>query len=121
MNRLAGRTSLRVEMKGERSGKRRTIPLMYVPHEQGCLLVASQGGAPKNPVWFNNLVAHPDVKITYGGETKSMKARRLNHEEKQSLWPTCVEYYPPYQDYQDHTDRNIPVFLCESTESLGSA
>ena len=121
MNRLAGMPILLVEMKGARSGKRRTIPLMYVPHEQGFLLVASQGGAPKNPVWFNNLVAHPDVKITYGGETKSTKARRLNHEEKQSLWPTCVEYYPPYQDYQDHTDRNIPVFLCESTESLGSA
>jgi deazaflavin-dependent oxidoreductase (nitroreductase family) len=113
MNKLAGMPILLVEMKGARSGKNRTIPLMYVPHGDGFLLVASQGGAPKHPVWYHNLVAYPDVRITFGGQTKPMKARRVSDEEKAQLWPVCCEYYPPYQDYQDRTGRNIPVFLCE--------
>jgi deazaflavin-dependent oxidoreductase (nitroreductase family) len=113
MNEFSGMPVLLVEMKGAKSGKKRTIALMYVPHEDGFILVASQGGAPKNPVWYNNLVAHPEVKITYGGETKSMTVKLLDDEEKAKVWPTCVEYYSPYQDYQDHTDRNIPVFICE--------
>ena len=61
MNKLSGMPILLVEMKGARSGKKRTIPLMYVPHGDGFLLVASQGGAPKHPVWYHNLVAYPDV------------------------------------------------------------
>jgi deazaflavin-dependent oxidoreductase (nitroreductase family) len=113
MNKLAGLPILLVEMKGARSGRKRTIPLMYVPHSDGFLLVASQGGAPKHPVWYHNLVAYPDVRINFGGQTKPMKARRVSDEEKTKLWPVCCEYYPPYQDYQDLTDRNIPVFLCE--------
>ena len=113
MNKLSGMPILLVEMKGARSGKKRTIPLMYVPHGDGFLLVASQGGAPKHPVWYHNLVAYPDVCITYGGQTRPMNARRVRDEEKAQLWPVCCEYYPPYQDYQARTDRNIPIFLCE--------
>ena len=113
MNKLAGMPILLVEMKGAKSGKQRTIPLMYVPNDDGFVLVASQGGAPKNPVWYNNLVAYPDVRITFGGQTKAMRVRRVSDEEKQQLWPVCCEYYPPYQDYQTRTDRNIPVFVCE--------
>jgi deazaflavin-dependent oxidoreductase (nitroreductase family) len=113
MAKLAGLPILLVEMTGAKSGARRTIPLMYVPHGDKFLLVASQGGAARNPVWYNNLIAYPDVKITFGGETKTMKARQLDDEEKQDVWPVCCEYYPPYQDYQTYTDRNIPVFICE--------
>lgn len=113
MGKLSGMPILLVEMKGARSGKRRTIPLMCVPHGDGFLLVASQGGAPKHPVWYHNLVAYPGVRITFGGQTRSMNARRVLEEEKAQFWPVCCEYYPPYQDYQARTDRNIPVFLCE--------
>tara|TARA_B110000881_G_scaffold169845_1_gene153406 strand:+ start:355 stop:801 length:447 start_codon:yes stop_codon:yes gene_type:complete len=113
MGKLSGMPILLVEMKGARSGKKRTIPLMCVPHGDGFLLVASQGGAPKHPVWYHNLVAYPDVRITFGGQTRPMNSRRVLDEEKAQLWPICCEYYPPYQDYQARTDRNIPVFLCE--------
>jgi deazaflavin-dependent oxidoreductase (nitroreductase family) len=113
MNELSGMPICLVEMTGAKSGKKRTIPLMYVPHERGPILVASQGGAPKNPVWYNNLVAHPAVKVTQGGKTLSLKARQVDDSEKRELWPTCTKYYPPYQDYQERTPRNIPVFVCE--------
>ena len=113
MNKLAGMPILLVEMTGVKSGKKRTIPLMYVPYGSGFLLVASQGGAPRHPVWFRNLMAHPEVRITYGGRTRAMTVRRVSEEEKVELWPTCVEYYPPYEDYQRRTGRRIPVFLCE--------
>ena len=111
MNTLSGMPICLVEMTGAKSGKRKTIPLMYVPHERGVILVASVGGAPKNPVWYYNLKAHPEVKITQGGVTRALTARQVDVAEKAELWPTCVEHYPPYQDYQDRTDRDIPVFL----------
>lgn len=113
MNKLAGRPILLVGMTGAKTGKPRTIPLMFVPHERGYLLVASQGGAPRHPLWYHNLVAHPEVNITFSGETKKMVARRLTAQEKDSVWPVCCQYYPPYQAYQDRTNREIPVFLCE--------
>ena len=112
MNEFSGMPICLVEMTGAKSGRTRTIPLMYVPHEKGVILVASMGGAPKSPVWYNNLVAHPDVKITQGGQTRSLTARQVDDAEKAELWPTCVKHYPPYQDYQNRTERNIPVFLC---------
>ncbi len=113
MNGFSGMPIVLVKMTGARSGKQITIPLMYVPHEDGFILVASQGGAPKNPVWYNNLVKHPQVEITYRGATRALTASQISDEEKAQLWPICVEYYAPYQDYQDATDRNIPVFLCQ--------
>ena len=113
MNELSGMAIMLVKMKGARSGQMRTIPLMYVPHDKGVILVASQGGAPKNPVWYHNLIKYPEVEVTQGGETKKLTARRVSDEEKAELWPTCVKYYPPYEQYQSRTDRNIPVFLCE--------
>ena len=113
LSELSGMPICLVEMVGAKSGKKRTIPLMYVPHDSGIVLVASQGGAPKNPVWYNNLIAHPEVKITEGGATRQLTARQVDDAEKEALWPTCVKFYPPYQDYQERTTRNIPVFLCE--------
>ena len=113
MNTLSGMPILLVQMRGAKSGKTLTIPLMYVPSENGFLLVASQGGAPKNPAWYYNLMAYQDVTITFDGRTRAMKAKRLLDEEKRHFWSICCEYYPPYQEYQDRTDRKIPVFLCE--------
>jgi deazaflavin-dependent oxidoreductase (nitroreductase family) len=114
MHELSGMPIVLVKMTGAKSGRAITIPLMYVPHDKGVILVASQGGAPKNPVWYYNLVKNPEVEITQGGQTKVYRVRRVDDEEKAELWPTCVKYYPPYQQYQNRTDRNIPVFLCEN-------
>jgi deazaflavin-dependent oxidoreductase (nitroreductase family) len=113
MNTLAGLPIVLVKMKGAKSGKMKTVPLMYVPHEKGVVLVASQGGAPKHPVWYHNLVKNPQIEVTQGGTRKALTARRVSDEEKAQLWPTCVKYYPPFQQYQNRTERNIPVFLCE--------
>ncbi len=113
MNEFSGMPIILVKMKGAKSGKMKTIPLMHVPHDKGVILVASQGGAPKNPVWYHNLIKYPEVEVTQGGQTTKLTARRVNDEEKAELWPTCVKYYPPYEQYQKRTDRNIPVFLCE--------
>lgn len=113
MNKLGGYYICIVTMTGAKSGKHRTIPLMYVPYKDGVLLVASQGGSPKNPTWFYNLVAHPHIQVEQGGRKMSLVARRLSPEEKAELWPTCVKYYAPYETYQKRTQRDIPVFLCE--------
>lgn len=113
MNKLSGMPIVLVTMTGARSGRTITIPLMYVPHDKGFILVASQGGAPKHPAWYHNLVKNPEIEITFQGRTRKLTARLVDEQEKATLWPTCVEYYPPYEQYQKRTERQIPVFLCE--------
>ena len=113
MNKLSGMPIVLVEMTGAKSGRRRTIPLMYVPNGEGVLLVASQGGAPKHPAWYHNLIKDPVIRITFGGKTTAMRAFVVNDDEKPALWQICCDYYPPYADYQQRTDRSIPVFNCQ--------
>ena len=110
---LAGDPICIVTMTGAKSGRRRSIPLMYVPYGEGVLLVASLGGAPKHPVWYHNLVAHPDIEVEQGGRRMKLRARIADTAEKAELWPICVEHYAPYDDYQKRTTRDIPVFVCE--------
>ena len=113
MNKLEGDPICLVTMKGAKTGKTRTTPLMYVPYENGVILVASQGGAPRHPVWFYNLVAHPDITVEQGDQKMNLRARQVFGEEKAALWPICVEHYEPYETYRQRTDREIPVFVCE--------
>ncbi len=113
MNKLQGMPIVMVTMTGAKSGRTIKIPLMYVRHESGFILVASQGGMPKHPAWYFNLQANPSIQITHDGKTRDYSARQVSDEEKAALWPTCVEYYPDYEIYQQRTERNIPVFLCE--------
>jgi deazaflavin-dependent oxidoreductase (nitroreductase family) len=117
MGRFAGREICVATMKGARSGKRRDVPLMYVPHGEGVLLVASLGGAPKHPTWYYNLVENPDVDVQVKDRTLRLRARLATPAEKAKLWPVCVEHYPPYADYQARTDRDIPVFVSEPRPS----
>jgi len=112
-NKLAGDEVCFVTMKGARSGRRLTIPLMYVPHQKGVLLVASLGGAPKNPVWYGNLVKHPDIEVNHRGHRMQLRARLATPEEKPVLWPICDQHYAPYADYRKRTSRDIPIFVCE--------
>ena len=112
-NTLTGDDVCFVTMTGARSGRRLTIPLMYVPHGEGVLLVASQGGAPRNPVWYNNLVAHPEIEVNHRGRPMKLRARLAEPGEKAALWPVCDSHYAPYADYRQRTSRDIPVFICE--------
>ena len=100
-------------MTGAKSGRRLTIPLMHVPHRQGVLLVASVGGAPKNPVWHGNLVKHHDIEVRHRTNEMKLTARLARAEEKAALWPICDAHYAPYADYRARTTRDIPIFVCE--------
>ena len=113
MGKFQGRPVVLITMTGAKSGEKRTVPLMYVPYGEGLIIVASQGGAPKSPVWHKNLVAHPDIEAQYLGRKMKLRARQADDAEKAKVWPICVEHYPPFADYQARTERNIPVFVCE--------
>jgi deazaflavin-dependent oxidoreductase (nitroreductase family) len=111
-NTMGGREVCFVTMTGAKSGRQITNPLMYVPYGEGVLLVASLGGAPKNPVWYNNIVKHPDIEVRHRGRRMKLHARLATAEEKPALWPICDEHYPPYADYRARTTRDIPIFVC---------
>lgn len=113
MGKMNGRDICVVSMQGARSGKQRDVPLMYVPHREGVLLVASLGGAPKHPTWYYNLVKNPDVDVFVKGRKLELRARLASKAEKAELWSICCEHYPDYAVYQSRTERDIPVFICE--------
>ena len=104
-----------VTHRGRKTGAIRKTPLMRVVDGNSYVLVASMGGAPKHPVWYHNLKAEPNVEIRDETEVYSMRVREVvDPDEKQRLWGIAVEAYPRYQEYQDKTDRVIPVFIAES-------
>ncbi|MFR9799344.1 nitroreductase family deazaflavin-dependent oxidoreductase [Streptomyces sp. MS06] len=102
--------------RGARSGKVRKTPLMRVEHAGRYAVVASQGGAPKHPVWYHNLKADPRVELQDGPARQDMTARELTGAERDEWWRRAVAAYPPYADYQAKTSRRIPVFVLEQAE-----
>jgi len=99
---------------GNKSGATRKTPLMTVKDGASYVLVGSQGGAPKNPVWVYNLRAHPEVTIRDLTQVFEMRAREvLDDQERDRLWAIAAEAFPPYADYQKKTERRIPVFVAE--------
>lgn len=96
---------------GAKSGKIRKTPLMRVEHDGDYAVVASMGGAPTNPTWYHNLVAHPLVELQDGAERSDFEARELQGTEKQVWWDRAVAAFPDYADYQRTTERQIPVFV----------
>ena len=101
-----------VTMRGAKSGAVRKIALMRVEHEGSYALVASMGGAPSNPVWYANLRAHPDeVLIQDGPEPFRVTVREIEGDERQQWWDRAVAVYPPYAEYQERTERRIPVLV----------
>ena len=100
--------------RGRKSGKIRKVPLMRVEHDGAYAMVASQGGAPKHPVWYRNVTADPDaLSVQDGAERFAVRARELEGEERAEWWERAVAAYPPYADYQRRTERLIPVLLAE--------
>ncbi len=102
-----------VTSRGAVSGKLRKIPLMRVEHDGSYAAVASLGGAPRNPLWYRNLVTHPRVEVQDGRLKQDMVAREVTGEEKAVWWERAVAAFPDYADYQRNTDREIPVFVLE--------
>ncbi|HSM67597.1 MAG TPA: nitroreductase family deazaflavin-dependent oxidoreductase [Ilumatobacteraceae bacterium] len=99
---------------GRTSGKRRSTMLTTPIRDDGTfVLVASKGGDDRDPDWYRNLVADPEIELTVDGATIALTARVASDEEKAELWPRIVEAYKGYAGYQRRTDRNIPVVICE--------
>ncbi len=104
-----------VTNRGRKTGAIRKTPLMRVKDGISYILVGSRGGAPKHPLWYHNLKAEPNVEIRDETEVYSMRVREVvDSVERHRLWDIAVEAYPPYQEYQDKTDRVIPVFIAEA-------
>jgi len=101
---------------GAKSRQLRKTALMRVEHEREYALVASLGGAPKNPVWYFNLVKNPDVELQDGAVKADDRAREVAGDGKAVWWERAVAAYPPYADYQAQTECHIPVFVAVRAE-----
>ncbi|MBV9112673.1 MAG: nitroreductase family deazaflavin-dependent oxidoreductase [Hyphomicrobiales bacterium] len=99
---------------GNRTGAIRKTPLMRVKDGNNYVLVGSQGGAPKDPVWVHNLRADPQIELRDETAVRSMRVREVEDEaERNRLWELAIAAYPPYAEYQERTTRRIPIFLAE--------
>jgi deazaflavin-dependent oxidoreductase (nitroreductase family) len=111
---VQGRPVVVLTMRGARSGLLRRVPLMRVEQTGSYLAVASKGGAPEHPVWFHNLRADGEVLVQDGREQRVLHARLLEDgPERDAWWERAVRAFPSYADYQEKTDRQIPVFALE--------
>lgn len=109
-----GMPTVELHTTGRKSGQRRSTLLTAPVHDANrVVLVASKGGDDRNPQWYLNLVANPEVQLTIGGTTRTMQARTASPEEKGELWPQIIAAYKGYAGYQRRTSRDIPVVICE--------
>jgi deazaflavin-dependent oxidoreductase (nitroreductase family) len=98
---------------GAKSGREHLIPLNFSQHGDAYIVVASVGGAPKNPAWYHNLVAHPDIDVEVGSQTIRMRARVTEGAERDELFASMVREHAFYAGFQKKTKRIIPVVLLE--------
>ncbi|MCW2782354.1 MAG: nitroreductase [Marmoricola sp.] len=112
-NQLNGDPIVVITGIGAKSGKIRKNPVMRVERDGTYVVVASKGGAPENPEWYHNYVAHPEVELQDGPVKKDYRARIVDGEERAPWWDLAVKTWPTYGEYQKKTDRQIPVFLLE--------
>jgi deazaflavin-dependent oxidoreductase (nitroreductase family) len=106
-----GTTVLLLTTEGRRSGEPRTTPLIHRTDGGRWIVVASKGGAPANPSWFENLKANAEATIQVLGEEVPVRASTAEGEERSRLWSLMTEVWPAYEDYQSRTDREIPVVV----------
>jgi deazaflavin-dependent oxidoreductase (nitroreductase family) len=102
-----------LEHRGRRTGTVRTTPLVYLVDGPRLIVVASQAGRAEHPMWYLNLLAHPDVTVQVRRERRAMRARVADPAERALLWPKLVDLYADYDSYQSWTDRVIPVVVLE--------
>jgi F420H(2)-dependent quinone reductase len=110
---LRGRPIVVLTSVGAKTGKLRKTALMRVEHEGVYAVVASLGGAARNPVWYANLKRHPHVELQDGPVKRDYRAREVSGDEKATWWARAVETWPDYARYQQRTEREIPVFVLE--------
>jgi deazaflavin-dependent oxidoreductase (nitroreductase family) len=106
-----GTTILLLTTEGRRSGEPRTTPLIHRTDGGRWIVLASKGGAPANPSWFENLKANPEATIQVLGEEVPVRVSTAEGEERSRLWSLMTEVWPAYDDYQARTDREIPVVV----------
>ena len=104
-----------VTMTGHKTGKVRKIALMRIEHEGSYALVGSKGGAPSHPGWYHNLIANPKVTVQDGPEPFDAEVRLVSGGEREAWWDRAVDAFPSYTEYQDKTEREIPVFVASPT------
>jgi F420H(2)-dependent quinone reductase len=101
---------------GRRSGRPRTVPLLYLPDDDGqIVVVASRGGMSSHPAWYLNLMADPRATVEFGSRRRLMLARQATDTERSELWPVLTAAYRHFDAYQQRTDRLIPVLLLAPT------
>ena len=113
---LQGKPVILLTTIGAKTGKIRKTPLMRVEHDGEYAVVASLGGAPKHPVWYHNVKAHPRVELQDGPVSKDYEAREVFGDEKAPWWERAVEAWPDYANYQKRTERLIAVFVLEPVD-----
>ena len=111
-----GATMLLLHTTGAKSGQPRVNPLVYLPDGERYVIIASKGGAPDDPQWYRNLLANPDVEIEVGTETVPVRAREITGPERDELYARQVERRPAFAEYEQRTQRKIPVIALEPRE-----
>jgi deazaflavin-dependent oxidoreductase (nitroreductase family) len=105
--------TLLLDHRGRKSGTLFTTPLLYIRDGADVVVVGSQGGLPRHPQWYLNLVAHPDTHVQIRAERRAVRARTADAAERARLWPLLVDAYADFANYQAWTDREIPVVILE--------
>lgn len=102
-----------VTMTGAKTGAERKVPVMRVEHDGSYAVIASKGGAPNNPAWYHNLVAHPRVQLQDGSRRRAYVAHEASGAERDLWWERAVAVWPDYAGYQERTKRQIPVVVLD--------
>lgn len=110
---ILGSPVVLLTLRGAKSGRLRYTPVMRVEHAGSYAAVASKGGAPEHPTWYHNIKAHPEIQLQDGTVTREYVAREAEGAERAEWWERAVAAYPSYAEYQEKTDRRIPVFVLD--------
>jgi deazaflavin-dependent oxidoreductase (nitroreductase family) len=115
--RLGGLPILLLTTTGRKSGKKRTMPLVYLADGDNLVIIASNGGSDRHPAWWLNLKDKPEAEVQVGRDAKSVTAEKATGEERDRLWRQVVEMYKGYDEYRQMTEREIPVVILRSERS----
>ena len=116
-----GRRFLLLTTTGRKTGKQRTVPLLYVPDGENLVVVASNGAAAWDPAWWMNLKHNPRANIQVGRLVKTVRAEKASGEERRRLWAILTKVYPPYEGYEKRTTREISVVILRPGGNQGDA
>jgi deazaflavin-dependent oxidoreductase (nitroreductase family) len=109
--RVGGLRILLLTTTGRKSGRKRTMPLVYLPDGENMVVIASNGGADQHPAWWLNLREDPKAEVQVGPRTKTVVAEKATGKERERLWREVVDMYHGYDEYRRMTDREIPVVV----------